>query len=548
MDIGSESINAEAPRGSRPRFLARAIVLIALLGAAAIRVRLLDVPLERDEGEYAYAGQLMLQGVPPYRLAYNMKFPGTYAAYALLMGLFGQSTRGIHLGLLVANATAVLLVYLLGRRLRDEMTGAVAGAAYAFLSLSQSVLGAFAHATHFVVLPALAGSLVLMRWADGGGRRTLFLAGAILGLAPLMKQHGLFFPVFGALYAVWEGRRRHPGSRARVADLGTFGLGAALPVLLTGVALLAGGVLRTFWFWTFEYATQYVAQVDPAQGGRLLVATLAWIVRQSPLVWGLAAVGLTSLRWDGESRRRAPFLLGFLAASFLTVCPGLFFRRHYFVVLLPAVALLAGIAVRALHRVLLKAGRPAVAALAAGLLAAAAIGTQLVVEREYLFRLTPREASRRSYGPNPFPEAVEIARHIAAGSGPDDRVAVLGSEPEICFYAGRRCATGHLYMYGLMEKQPYAAAMQREAAREIEASSPRFLVMVNVPQSWGANPGSNPWILEWASRYIDEHYRVDGLADLVSSESTVYRWGADATGARPGSPYHIWIFRRRDAS
>ena len=43
----------------------------------AIRIRLLGIPLERDEGEYAYAGQLMLQGIPPYKLAYNMKFPGT---------------------------------------------------------------------------------------------------------------------------------------------------------------------------------------------------------------------------------------------------------------------------------------------------------------------------------------------------------------------------------------------------------------------------------------------------------------------------------------
>ena len=41
-----------------------------------IRIRFLAIPLERDEGEYAYAGQLMLQGIPPYRLAYNMKFPG----------------------------------------------------------------------------------------------------------------------------------------------------------------------------------------------------------------------------------------------------------------------------------------------------------------------------------------------------------------------------------------------------------------------------------------------------------------------------------------
>ena len=56
----------------------------------AIRIRLLGIPLERDEGEYAYAGRLILQGVPPYALAYNMKFPGTYAAYAAIMSIFGK--------------------------------------------------------------------------------------------------------------------------------------------------------------------------------------------------------------------------------------------------------------------------------------------------------------------------------------------------------------------------------------------------------------------------------------------------------------------------
>jgi hypothetical protein len=31
----------------------------------AIRWHLRGIPLERDEGEYAYAGQLILHGVPP---------------------------------------------------------------------------------------------------------------------------------------------------------------------------------------------------------------------------------------------------------------------------------------------------------------------------------------------------------------------------------------------------------------------------------------------------------------------------------------------------
>src|SRR5437764_11931410 len=98
------------------------VVWIALFAAvcficALVRIRLLDLPLERDEGEYAYAGQLMLHGIAPYKLAYNMKFPGTYCAYAVIMLSFGQTIRGIHLGFHVVNLANLALFLFLGRKL-----------------------------------------------------------------------------------------------------------------------------------------------------------------------------------------------------------------------------------------------------------------------------------------------------------------------------------------------------------------------------------------------------------------------------------------------
>src|SRR5436190_23592252 len=115
----------------------------------AFRIRLLGIPLERDEGEYAYAGQLMLQGIPPYKLAYNMKFPGTYAAYAVIMSIFGQTIAGIHIGLLLINAATTILIFFLGQRLFSLTAGVAAATTYAVLSLSPSVLGLAAHATQF---------------------------------------------------------------------------------------------------------------------------------------------------------------------------------------------------------------------------------------------------------------------------------------------------------------------------------------------------------------------------------------------------------------
>src|SRR5207249_3867952 len=81
-DRESRFVN-RAPMTARIRNFEKGIqlcwwILLAVVIAVVvfIRIHFLAMPLERDEGEYAYAGQLMLQGIPPYRLAYNMKFPG----------------------------------------------------------------------------------------------------------------------------------------------------------------------------------------------------------------------------------------------------------------------------------------------------------------------------------------------------------------------------------------------------------------------------------------------------------------------------------------
>src|SRR3989337_4507761 len=69
--------------------------LAAIIAASfVLRLQVMDIPFERDEGEYAYAAQLMLDGVPPFKEAYNMKFPGIYAVSAAILFLFGQTHRG----------------------------------------------------------------------------------------------------------------------------------------------------------------------------------------------------------------------------------------------------------------------------------------------------------------------------------------------------------------------------------------------------------------------------------------------------------------------
>jgi 4-amino-4-deoxy-L-arabinose transferase-like glycosyltransferase len=569
---GRSSANrpGRARRGSEGGALPAPVARLLTLGAVAavillfafVRVRLADVPLERDEGEYAYAGQLILQGVPPYVQAYNMKFPGTYYAYALIMALFGQTPSGIHLGLLLVNAATTLLVFSIGRRLSGDLAGAIAAAAFGLLSIDRWVMGVFAHATHFVLLPALAGLYLLL--PGRGPRRAwrLLLAGALLGVAVLMKQHAVFYLPLGALLLLArgdgpppasEGRARRPAAlsfsaaslRGAVPAVALLAAGALVPFALLCALFLWQGVLGAFWFWTFQYAKEYVSEVPLSGAPEALVLSLNQVLRASSPLWLLGGAGLIALFAARRSPPERLFVTGLLAASLLAVCPGWYFRMHYFILVLPAIALLVGIAFDALGGLLGRALPGIGARLAAAAAFAAVAALLLYLQRDFLFTMTPRELSRTRYGSNPFIEAVEVGREIAKRTAPGDRIAVLGSEPEIYFYANRRSATGYIYTYPLMESQKYAARMQDEMRREIEKAHPKFLVFAKITASWLPRPDSDKRIIDWGERYVTKCFDLVGIADIYSRETSAILWDEKARGYEPRSQALLYTFRRK---
>jgi len=315
--VGAASVDAistpaEPAPDPRWRHLPWLVVIFAILLTGYVRFRLRDFPLERDEGEYAYAGQLILQGIPPYQLAYNMKLPGTYLAYAMVMAVFGQTTAGIHLGLIVVSAASIVLVFLLGRKLFDPAVGAVAAACYAVMSLSPALLGMAAHATHFVVLPMLAAMLCLLRGIERGRHSDYFWSGLLFGVAFLMKQQGVFFGVFGGLWIMWVEFRHRQADWGRMGErVGFFSMGAVLPFVLACFVLWLAGVFEMFWFWTFDYAREYVACV-PLAAARVLF--LGQLEAMESLHWSLAifaGVGVVLLWFccggGGRCRAGTPF-------------------------------------------------------------------------------------------------------------------------------------------------------------------------------------------------------------------------------------------------
>ncbi|MBI3826717.1 MAG: glycosyltransferase family 39 protein [Candidatus Rokubacteria bacterium] len=497
------------------------------------------MPLNRDEGEYAYVGQLMLEGVAPFAEAWNMRLPGIYVVYAGMLAVFGQTAWGVHLGLIVASVVSVVLIFVLGRRLFDDHVAWMAAAGYAVLSVGESVLGFAAYTEHFVVPFAVGGILLVMRAVERESAGAAFAAGVLLAAALLVKQPGALFIAFAAAWIAWQTRRGYPRWRSLMLALGA---GVLLPCALTAGALAWAGVFGRFWFWTVTYAWEYLRLRPVSSAPGVLVEAVGAIVPPAWPLFALAALGLAAPLWDGGAARRAPFLWLLAAASVLSTLAGFYFRPHYFILLLPAMALLAGVGAGAFVRWLL--GRGPVAEVAA-LVAVLALGATLFQQSDFLFRMPAGALTREAYHANPYPEAVQVARFLRELTAPTERVAVIGSEPEIYFYARRRAATGYLYVYPLMEPQRYARQMQEEMIRQIEAAAPRYLVMVWVNYSWMAGERSDPRLVAWAEEYKVRHFERVGVADIVSADRTEYRWGPEAATYAPRSRYWLEVLRRR---
>ena len=530
---------------SSMRWVAFAVLGLAILLFAGIRWRVREMPLERDEGEYAYAGQLILQGIPPYEIAYNMKLPGTYVAYAAILRTFGETTAGIHLGLLVVNGLTTVMMFFLARQLYGDLAGATAAASFALLSTSAGVLGLTGHATHFVTFFAVAGFLCLMSARKSKNLAAYLAAGICMGLAFLMKQPGAMFILFGAQELLCSGWRDREERKKLRAQLGVYGAGAVIPYLLTCAALYRAGVFAKFWFWTVSYARQYATSTDVAQGLKYLREIVPDLFFGAPVVWCFAVIGLFALIRERGKSVALSFEVSLLGWSFVGASAGLYYRNHYFIVMLPAVCLLAGKAMawsvtELVERVRINGLR--LSAIGAALFALG-YAQALYAQRAIFFELGPEKIVRQEYGGNPFPEAIAFGKYIKEHSEPDARVAVLGSEPEIYFYAQRHSATGYIYTYGLMEEQKFASRMQQEMIGEIEKAKPEYVVKVMVPASWLRKANSDTAILYWVEKYISDDYRLVGVADI--GMTTTYHWDDAAEGYRPLSKYSVYLYKRK---
>ena len=140
-----------------------ALALTIGLLVVALRAPLMDLPLERDEGGYAYIAWRLAHGEVPYLDWFDQKPPGVFAAYRAALGLPGDSIVAIRAVAALFSALSSVALFFLVRPLLGVVAATLAAILLGFLSsvrnfrLPQPVRGMMPPAAQ------VAAAMVLMK-------------------------------------------------------------------------------------------------------------------------------------------------------------------------------------------------------------------------------------------------------------------------------------------------------------------------------------------------------------------------------------------------
>jgi 4-amino-4-deoxy-L-arabinose transferase-like glycosyltransferase len=514
-------------------FVLGALVLFVLM----VRVNLLSVPFERDEGGFAYIAYQMIEGKQLYVDLYEIKPPLLYMTYALFITIFGHSVEGIHTGLLLFDVAYIILLFFFARSFFDKTVALVASFAFAILSLSPNLLGFAAHATHFAILPGLGGIMLLMKALEEDNKKLFFWAGLAFGAAFLYKQQVIHFMLFGGVYTIIDFARKKPSNWKNwfISEV-ILVLGSVLPYALVVLFMIITGRFDDFWFYTFTWPSEFATSSETGASWYIFDLQIKNVMTNQEWLWYLAPAGLVAL-FVVETKNQWRIFAGlFTLFMSLSVATGFHFYQHYFVVLIPAIALLNGFFVRnvgLLVNKFLKVNWGIVFPLALFALAWSQI---IQHDSSYFFAPDSDKILHKAYGTNPFVESPIIGEFIQANSQPTDQLVIACSEPQIGFYAQRQSVTGHAFTYPLVDNGSYMQQLQDEFIEDITTKQPEISVFTFLGTSW-LNRDPSGRLFNFMQKMHQENYQLIGVTDCIPMRKTqngpifysmVYKWHQEA--------------------
>ncbi|MYW64080.1 glycosyltransferase [Streptomyces sp. SID8379] len=387
------------PATARRGYWRRLVPLLALL-ACVTRAPSFAQPLwNPDEGYLAVQARMLAHGGALYETVVDRKPPLVPWLYEAVFALFGsQSLTPVKVCAVAAQLATAVLLASIARRRWGNPAGRIAGALYLLVSIGLNPEDAQAATFEVFMLPWTAAAV----WC--ADRRRWALCGAAVAGAFLTKQTGaaILVPV---AWMMWR-------CAAPRADVVRCAVGVTAPILAAACATDPSGFL----FWTVTGSGAYASFT----GSELHVLVRGLV---NAAILGVACAGILPpvVRVLRIARTGCADLWLWLGSSVLAVLAGFHFFGHYYLQLVPPLALLGTAALQILPR-----ERVARALLVSVCCCGLFLAWGMLAPRPDLVH------------------AQRVADEVRARSAPHDPVLVWGMHPETYWLADRSPASRFL--------------------------------------------------------------------------------------------------------
>jgi hypothetical protein len=509
-----------------------AICLVYIL----LRLNTVSIPLDRDEGIFGYAGQVILNNGLPYRDVFDHKPPVAFYLNALALLFVPPTSTGIHTFLHMYNFFTLIVLFFLAKIYTESYsTGLWVAFIYAVFSSSPAIQGFTASTEMFLLLPIsmslLFGVLAVQK------RSILFsLVSGICGaLAFFTKQTAGAILVFIYLYLIVSQVGtiviKNTNKRTAIRILLSWGAGCLLVPLVLAGYYSYHNVFDEFLYWSFTHNLIYSMRISLWDTLPRIYSIGLKIVKSNFLI---IAMGLAvSLFACFRRNRKGCFMLGFLVCSFLATVPGTVYV-HYFAQTAPAVSLAGGWAVAlCLSMIPDRMLRRSVALLTA----ATIVAVPIWVHSGYYYKQSHIEFSRSFFGANPFPETEDLAEFLAERTG---------SEAQIFLLSQRQSSSSFALIYPLMTEYPRYKEFQRKAWDEVKSRRPKYIIIFRLPFSLLWDGKADLWIVKKTKQLTDKAYFLEAVMTIDKPKGDLRLFSEDEQAVREAAEnyYPILIFRR----
>lgn len=522
------------------------IIIIFLI--YLIRSKFSNIPFERDEGAYTYYGKMLLDGGIPYKDFYEQKFPGVFYFFAMIITLFGSSVPDLHFGFSILNIATIIFLFFATKKIFNPIAAVITSATFAFVSLTPMISGFTIQSEHGV---AFFSALGIMLYANAKQTKKwywYFAMGCAMGCAFMVKTSGVFMVFWGGLiilidFIFLKERRLKPF----LNSVGSYSLGGFSIIGILFLLVFLKGSFSEMLYWTFDMPKYYVNRVSLDDGLKYFGYTKDAIAQFNKFLWVHALLSVLIIFIKSVTWQKKFFVITLGVLSFLTIVPGYYFYGHYWLQMLPGLSILAGATCYGILELLANRFKLNSIYVKYGYLGVFAIllYSHVTKFKQYYFKPNYELIMRNTYGNNPFPETMEVAKYMNNIAKPEDQIAVLGSEPEFFIYTGKKAPSRHLFFSTIVADVPQHKEWQREYAKDIEKAKPKYLLYYNIPISLLVQPNTDKYIFDWANKFITENYQIIGVVDMIPGQHAAYYWKEQLNTYKPQSQEQIYIYERK---